>query len=466
LKSSTANNDDVLEGLVVAIDGPAGSGKSTTARRVAARLGLRHIDTGAMYRAVALAALRRGADPEDEQTCAEFAATLEIAFRESSEGGQRVLVGGEDVTLDIRTPEVTRAVSPVSAHASVRAAMVRRQRSLTEEGGAVLEGRDIGTVVLPSADVKIYLVASTRVRAERRALEMREQGIETTVDKVEQDIVRRDQYDSSRETSPLRRAVGSTQVDTSDLTIEGQVDRIVDIARETAGRLAALSAGGRRHEFTRFRPRYRFACVTISGVLKLFFGLRVSSRLKVDYKENYIYACNHVSYGDPPFVGSNLPREAYYVAKSALFKNPFFGWLIRTFNAIPVRRGVFDREAMKRSLDVLSQGKSLMIFPEGSRVYDGRLGKPKSGVGYLAVNSGVAVIPVFVSGTNRLKRCLFRRERMTILQGRPIRLAPGTQAEFGSNDDYRAYSEMVMEAIQDLKDEFDASKPALLRDRA
>jgi cytidylate kinase len=460
LKQPTINQDDVLKGLVVAIDGPAGSGKSTTARQVAVRLGLRHIDTGAMYRAVALAALRSGADLESERACADLAASIRIAFGEAPDGGQTVLIDDDDVTLDIRTPEVTRAVSPVSAHASVRVAMVRQQRVLVEEGGAVLEGRDIGTVVLPSADVKVYLVATTRVRAERRAKEMREQGSEVSIGDVENDIIRRDEYDSSRGASPLRRAVGSLEVDTSDLTIEGQVDRIVGIARDAAGRLATLSTAGRKNRYTKLRWRYILAIVLIKSVLKLFFGLRVTRRMKLDYEENYIFACNHVSYGDPPFVGANMPREAFYIAKSSLFKNPVIGRFLSFFNAIPVRRGVFDRETMARALEILSGEKSLMIFPEGSRVYDGRLGRPKSGVGYLAVNSGVAVVPVYVSGTDRLRRCLLRRERLRVHQGCPIRLAPGTRAEFENNDGFRAYSEMVMEAIQDLKDEIEAGTPA------
>ena len=174
---------------------------------------------------------------------------------------------------------------------------------------------------------------------------------------------------------------------------------------------------------------------------------------KVDYKENYIYACNHVSYADPPAVGSTLPREAYFIAKSVLFKNPLFGRLIRNFNAIPLRRGVFDREAMNRSIELLKGGRSVTIFPEGGRQFGGRLGSPKSGVGYLAVTTGVAVVPMYVSGTNRLWRCLFRRHRMLVLEGRPIRLAPDTGGEFEDNDGFRGYAEMVMEAIQALKDQ-------------
>jgi cytidylate kinase len=440
---------------VVAIDGPAGSGKSTTARGVARALGFRHIDTGAMYRAVALKALREGVDTGDGDSCARLASELRVSFEESPGGGQRVIADGQDVTLEIRSPAVTGAVSPVSAHGRVRAAMVRRQRALAERGGAVLEGRDIGTVVLPGADVKVYLVASNRVRAERRMKELTTQGVEVTVEEVERDIARRDEYDSSRETSPLQRAVGSVELDTTNLTIDEQVGRVVEIAHETAGRLSALSEGG-DNPFAKFRIHYRIGCILIQGILRVLFGLRVTRSLEVNYKENYIFACNHLSYMDPPGVGSTLPREVHFVAKSALFENPLFGWLIRTFNAIPLRRGVFDREAMKQSVLLLEGGRSMMIFPEGTRQSGGRLGKPKSGVGYLAVSTGVAVIPVYVTGTNRLLRCLFRRHRLRVAQGSPIRQAPGTRPDFDDNDGYRAFSEMVMQAIQALKDRVDS----------
>jgi cytidylate kinase len=449
---------DILKRLVVAIDGPAGSGKSTTARLVSAALGLRHIDTGAMYRAVAYLALDMGVDPEDESGCGAIAETIRLRFESAPDGGQTVFAGDEDVTAAIRTPEVTRAVSPVSAHAQVRRALVLQQRRLAGSGGAVLEGRDIGTVVLTGADVKIYLVASARVRAERRKKELDQAGAGLTLDQVEKDILRRDEYDSSRAVSPLRKAVGAVEVDTSAITIDEQVARIAAIARETAGRLAQLRPVARRNAYRKFRPHYRFGVYLLLFVLKLVFGLRVHRNLNVDYDENYIFACNHLSNADPPTVGSTFQREVYFLAKSALFTNPLFGRLIRAYNALPIRRGVFDRDAMARALELLGEGRSLLIFPEGSRASGEALGRPKSGVGYLAIKSGVAVLPVYVSGTNRLFRCFLRRERLVIRHGDPIRLAPGSVEDDNDRDLYRAFSEQVMEAIQGLKDEIPRSR--------
>ena len=458
LENSTLSASDILNGLVIAIDGPAGSGKSTTAREVARRLGHRHIDTGAIYRAVAWEVLRAGADPDDADACAALAASMQIRFEESYGGPQRVFVGGRDVTTDIRTPEVTRVVSPVSAHAPVRAAMVRLQRWLAGEGGAVLEGRDIGTVVVPGADVKIFLVASTRLRAERRQRELRARGIGADIEEVERDIVRRDAYDSERASSPLRRAVGSVEVDTSALTIDGQVERVIDIARSTATRLAAMAPVARPNAYGHFRGYYRAARFVVYALMRILFGAEVRRRLKVDFNENYIFACNHVAYADPPFVAATLPREVFFVAKASLFRRRLFAWFLGTLNAMPIRRGMFDRECMRKSLELLSQQKSLLIFPEGGRISGGELGAPKSGVGFLALHSGVAVVPMYVSGTNRLWRCLLRRERLTVSYGRPIRTAPGTALEFGNPESARALSEMVMEGIRALEDELEAGR--------
>jgi cytidylate kinase len=449
--------DEILATVNVAIDGPAGSGKSTTARLVSERLGLKHVDTGAMYRAIALLALRSGIDPGDGPKSAELARSAEITFEEIDGGGQRVFLSREDVTDDIRTPEVTKAVSPVSAHPGVRSALVRAQRRIADRGGCVLEGRDIGTVVLPNAEVKVYLSASTKVRAKRRLKEFHERGIEASLEAVEQDIIKRDKFDSEREHSPLRKAVGAAEIDTSDLSIDGQVDRVVEIARQVAARLEGLAAkqGSGKSPALRRRLIYCLIIYFVQSVIRILFRFRVRRMLKENYDENYIYACNHIANTDPPFISSCLPREVYFLAKASLFKNPLFGGLIRALNAIPLRRGIFDREAMDQALDLLREQRSLMIFPEGGRIFGGKLGKPKSGVGYLAVNSGVAVVPVYVTGTDKLRRCFLGRAKLRVIQGRPIRLMEGSVEDMKNRDTYRAYGEMVMAAIAALKEEMD-----------
>ena len=204
---------------VIAIDGPAGSGKSTVARRLADRLGLEYLDTGAMYRAVTFAALRRGIDPADNEPVEKLARVVDLEVTSDT-----VTVDGVDATIEIRGPEVSRAVSLVAANPGVRAELVRRQREWTHaRGGGVLEGRDIGTVVFPDAVLKVYLSARPDVRAERRAAEVTDLDYET----VAADMARRDALDQGRDADPLRRADGALEIDTSDMTVEEIVDDLV-----------------------------------------------------------------------------------------------------------------------------------------------------------------------------------------------------------------------------------------------
>lgn len=236
--------------MIVAIDGPSGSGKSSVAREVARRCGLTYLDTGAMYRSAALACLRAGVDPEDAEATAELARGIEVSFV-TEESGQRVLLDGCDVTAEIRTPEVERAVSPVSANPAVREAMVELQRAFGEQGDVVAEGRDIGTVVFPGADVKVFLTARPEARARRRAVQRGggnlADGREVTVDAGEErailaDLVRRDEYDSTREASPLRPADDAVHIDSSDLSFDEVVRSVIELSPE----LVRRSEGGER----------------------------------------------------------------------------------------------------------------------------------------------------------------------------------------------------------------------------
>lgn len=214
--------------MIVAIDGPAGAGKSTVARALARRVGAAYLDTGAMYRALTWLALRRGVDPGDADALALLAESSPVRlvpFRD----GVRVWIVDEDVTDRIRRPEVTSRVSEVSAHRGVRGAMVAAQRALLAQGEWVADGRDVGTVVAPDADLKVFLTASLEERARRRAREMRDRGEQAALEEVLEDVRRRDEFDSTRAESPLRMADGAVLVDSTGMTAEAVVERLADL---------------------------------------------------------------------------------------------------------------------------------------------------------------------------------------------------------------------------------------------
>ena len=209
----------------IAIDGPSGAGKSTIAKRLAAELGYIYVDTGAMYRALAVHFLESGIDVSDEEAVTAAAAKAEIGWK-LGEDGQHILLNGEDVTGRIRTEEVGMVASSTSAFAGVREILVALQQEIAASENVVMDGRDIGTVVLPKADCKIFLTAGVEVRAKRRYLELLEKGQEADLEEVAEDIRRRDYQDTHREVSPLKQADDAVLVDTSDMSIDEVVAHI------------------------------------------------------------------------------------------------------------------------------------------------------------------------------------------------------------------------------------------------
>lgn len=215
--------------IKIAIDGPAGSGKSTTARKVAKRLDYIYIDSGAMYRAVTLKAIVLKIPTNESKRIVEVAANIAIQFKQEN-SRTIILMDGEDVSDLIRTPEVNNQINPVAANPEVRKILVKKQQELGEDGGIVMDGRDIGTIVFPDAELKVYMRASAEQRAKRRYLEFKSKGISIDYDEVLQEVKTRDHADMTRQHGPLKIAVDATVLDTTDLSIEEQVDRVYELA--------------------------------------------------------------------------------------------------------------------------------------------------------------------------------------------------------------------------------------------
>jgi len=215
--------------LIITIDGPAGSGKSTTARRVAEILGYHYLDSGALYRAVTLAVLRRGVDPKDQSAVPMVAQQCRIRLQ-TDERGTRVWLDEEDVSEAIRLPEVAHHIGPVAGNPELRRVLLQRQRELARLGGVVAEGRDMGTVVFPDAELKFFMIASIDERARRRQTDLAKLGHSMDLDSIRETIQRRDEDDRSRDASPLRKPDGAVEIDTTRLTIGQQVRLIVNAA--------------------------------------------------------------------------------------------------------------------------------------------------------------------------------------------------------------------------------------------
>ena len=221
--------------MTIAIDGPAAAGKSTVAKRVAEKLSFIYVDTGAMYRALTWKAIQEDISLEDEGGLEQLLKQSDLKLVQSDQG-QRVMLNGRDVSDEIRTNEVTNQVSIVAKHKLVREEMVNRQQQLVKEQGVVMDGRDIGTHVLPNAEVKIFMIASVEERAERRYKENVEKGYPSDLEQLKEEIRKRDNLDSNRKTSPLLRAEDAIELDTTSLSIDEVVDRIIAIVKSTEER--------------------------------------------------------------------------------------------------------------------------------------------------------------------------------------------------------------------------------------
>jgi cytidylate kinase len=418
-QAAVADRAAPAPGLVVALDGPASSGKSSVGSAAAGRLGYRFCDTGLLYRAVTWLALRRGVPPSDSG--ALVALTSEIRLIADAVGRlAQVSVDGLDVTAEVHGPDVDAQVSAYARAAELRAALLTRQRELAAEGRIIMAGRDIGTVVLPDADVKLYLDASAEERARRRALE---RGLETDgpeAAEILDELRRRDQVDSTRPVAPLRTAPDALVLRTDGNTFEASVDAVVATirARERGAparrRRTALGViRQRRPTPTAIAARktwlIAFGSLVLRVIARLIIRIRVEGDLNVIPASGpLIIAANHASSADPVLIGAflngRLRRPLNWLGKRELVEMPVIGWFMRQAGIHPVDRATADVEAFRTALRVLESGNILTVFPEGTRSPDGVLQEVREGVAVIALRSGAMVLPVGVSDSDKVWR--------------------------------------------------------------
>ena len=422
----------------IAIDGPAASGKTSVGRAIARQCGFGFLDTGLMYRAFTLAAIRSGIAPENEEACALLAGDLPMRVEASDD--TRVFLGEEDVTPLLRSPEVEGQVSAYSAIAGVRAAMVEQQRAIAQAGNVVLAGRDIGTVVLPDAPLKLFLTASEDERARRRSLQASEWGEDVSAEASQAAIGGRDRIDSSRAASPLRPARDAVTIDTTGKSLEDVVAEALGLLDREASESGSEPplAGSRDGKAGQPRPRipgrrgqkywvpvfYWSTQMLITTLVHVVASWSCAGREYVPRKGRFVLASNHLNNTDPAVVSAGLgrTRRIRFMAKVELFTNGF-GWVMASWGAFPVRRNESDLGAMLTAERVLRQEMPLGMFPEGTRSRTGRMSdRLQPGTASIALRAGAPILPCAITGTNRLKgvKVFFTRPKVTLRFGPTI----------------------------------------------
>ena len=383
---------------VVAIDGPAGSGKGTVCKMVSKLENLVYIDTGAMYRCIAYLILKNNIDITDEDKIVELAKSADIHFV-----GEKVMLNGMDVTKDIRTMEVTKIVSPVSSIVPLREVLVDMQRKMSESLDVIMEGRDITTVVFPNADVKIYLDADLEERARRRFVQNQSKNIECTYEEVLEDMRKRDENDMNKPYGALKKADDAILVDSTNLTQKEVVKKIEKIIK-TKKKVNKLEP---KIYWERPETKWKlFVRKVTKGFLRTMY--RIAFRMEVTGEENktkagrdggFIICANHVNFLDAVAVVVFSKEKIRFIGKYDLARVGIIRWLEHLFDVIPIKRNTQDLEAMKRCLKALKNGEILGIFPEGTRKGMAKNQKVKNGAAFMAIRSGVPVVPVGISGS-------------------------------------------------------------------
>ncbi len=418
----------------IAIDGPGGAGKSSVAKAVSKALGIIYVDTGALYRNIGLYMLEHNIDPSDAERVAAALPeiTLELKFED---GRQVILLNGVDRGDDIRTPECSMAASAVSAIPAVRDFLLETQRNTARKNSVIMDGRDIGTVILPDAEVKIFLTASAKARAERRFKELKSKGQDVTYKQVYDEMVQRDKNDSTRDVAPCVKAKDATLLDNSKLTEAETVAAILKIVKKKT-----------KNTY----PLYSFLKPIVAPIFRLLFNVHVIGKENVPAEGGVLICTNHISAIDVISIGAVCPRQITCIAKKELFSVPVLGAIVRGLGAVKIDRGGADVGAIKAAVSAIENGKTVTIFPQGHRCpgVDPTTTQIRHGAGLIAYHAKCDILPVCIN-IKGAKYRLFRRTE--IIFGKPIKYDTLGFSE-GGRDEYAAATKTAFDKVIEMGD--------------
>ena len=408
----------------IAIDGPGGAGKSTVAKSVAKSLGIIYVDTGALYRTIGLYMIKNGIDPKDSEGVSSKLGSFKLELK-FLDGKQVILLDGKDVGDSIRTPEISMAASDVSAIPEVRKFLLETQRNIAMRNSVIMDGRDIGTVILPHAEVKIFLTASPEARAKRRYDELIARGQDVKYEDVYNEMVQRDKNDSTRAIAPCVPAKDAKLLDNSKLDLEGTTNAVLKIVKK------------KMKKKTGYQKLHGF----LAPMIRFFQRVKVTGLENIPADGPVMLCSNHIAIRDPILIAAVCKRQITFIGKKELFKVPVIGWLIKKLGAVPIDRSGADVGAIKASVNVLKTGGALAIFPQGHRYpgVDPATTPTKNGAALMVYRSGCDVVPVCIK-TKGFKYGLFRKKE--IIFGK---LIPYSEFGFqnGGNEEYKRATERI-----------------------
>jgi len=434
---------------IIAIDGPAASGKSTVGREVAKRMNCLYVDSGAFYRGVTWKMLQKGVNTKNPLAVLPVLLKSKWTF-EVRDRAVVFSIDGVEPGEAIRDKDVREAVSGIAAMPAVRVFVVNRLRKLKKLGSLAMEGRDIGSVVFPKTPLKFYLDANPGERARRRHAELVEKGETEKAAEVMESLQRRDAKDSSRKTAPLKVADGAYVIDTGHYDAESVVRTLMErIQNLEAPRTDKMI----RPVWYSVTCNVFWSCLRVKNRIK-FFGLQ-----NVPETGGLVIASNHASYLDPPAVGACTyrTRMTHFMARDTLFAKPLMNWFLRKVGVIPLDRDKGDVKAMRTAIHLLKNGAAVALFPEGTRSENGELQPPKPGIGFLVAKGEAPVVPVYVHGSYEAwsKHSEgWTRNPISVVFAQLItreeiqRLGKGREA-------YPLIGELIMQRIAGLKEKFE-----------